>query len=65
MKPTELIEFSNKVEANYSTVEAYVLHVRAHHRQVGDGDPIVQPCISFAEFKDQEDALLDAGAQAG
>ena len=52
---TDLLAFSDMVETHYPTIEAYVLHVRAHERQTGERNSLR---ISFAEFKTQEDALL-------
>jgi len=51
---TDLLAFSDMVETHFPTVEAYVLHVRAHERQA---DGTTKDRISFAEFKDQEGRL--------
>jgi len=52
---TDLLTFSDMVEQHYSTIEAYVLHLRAHERQAGEEN---SPRMSFTEFKEQEDALF-------
>ena len=54
MMSTDLLTFSEMVETHFSTVEAYVLHVRAHERQMGGTG---EERISFIDFKIQEDAL--------
>jgi len=54
MMSTDLLAFSDMVETHFPTVEAYVLHVRAHERQA---DGTTKDRISFAEFKDQEGRL--------
>ena len=55
MMSTDILAFSEMIETHYPTIEAYVLHVRAHERQAGEGN---SPRMSFTEFKQQEDALF-------
>jgi len=54
MMSTDLLAFSDMVETHFPTVEAYVLHVRAHERQAGGA---IKDRISFEDYKIQEDAL--------
>jgi len=54
MMSTDLSAFSEMIETHFPTVEAYVLHVRAHERQAGG---TTKDRISFIEFKRQEGRL--------
>ena len=54
MTSKDLITFSEMIELHFPTVEAYVLHVRAHERQTGG---MIGERSSFIDFKTQEDAL--------